>query len=159
MLYIIARYNEDISWCDDCDIKFVVQKDVHLPNKGREASSYLWFIINNYDTLEGDYEFRQGRTIDHPIHAFIEMSDHKGFPHHHPYYPALDLKRLADELNLEIPEYLTFTIGAQFKVSTEQIKRHSLEWYKKAYNIAMGDDYGPWVAHHFERLWKYIFNL
>ena len=157
MLYIIARYNEDISWCDYCDIKFVVQKDVHLPNKGREASSYLWFIINNYDTLEGDYEFRQGRTIDHPIDAFDVKCDLEGLPHHH--WDKQELRLIAEELDLKIPDELIFTPGAQFKVSTEQIKRRSLEWYQNAYNIAMGDDYGPWVAHLFERLWKYIFDL
>ena len=156
MLYIIARHNEDISWCNDCDTKFVVQKDVHLPNKGREASSYLWFIINNYDTLEGDYEFRQGSTTDHPISVFDHKCDLYGAPHH---FGGLELKRIADELDLEIPDELVFTVGAQFRVSTEQIKIRSLEWYKKAYNISMSDNYGPSVAHHFERLWKYIFNL
>jgi hypothetical protein len=152
--YIIARYNEDVSWCDDFDTKFIVQKDVHLPNKGREASSYLWYIINNYNALTGLYEFRQGKTSDHPISDFIIKSDLKGSPFHR----DLKIKELSERLSLNIPDKLIFTPGAQFYVTTEQIKQRSLEWYINAYNLSISDEFDN-VAHIFERLWKYIFNL
>ena len=152
--YVIARYNEDVSWCDDCDTKFIVQKDSHLPNKGREASSYLWYIINNYNTLDGLYEFRQGKTNDHPISSFTYQCDLEGAPCHR----GLKIKEFSQRLDLDIPDKLVFTPGAQFYVTTEQIKQRSLEWYINAYNLSMSDEFDN-AAHIFERLWKYIFNL
>lgn len=154
-MHIIARYNEDISWANDIE-KFVVQKDEHLPNIGRETSSYFWYIINNYESLSGEYTFVQGRKQDHPVHVFDHNCDLNGSPHH----PGLNLKELANDLGIEIPDQIQFTRGAQFTVSAEQIKKRELEWYKKAYDIAMLDDgtCGSY-PYRFERLWKYIFNL
>lgn len=155
MMYIIARYNEDVSWSDSLENKFIVQKDVHLPNEGREASSYLWYIINFYDTLEGVYGFRQGKVMDHPVNDF---SLEGGLDPNKPGYNwSLDLRQAARELELEIPDRIVFTPGAQFDVKAEQIKLRSKQWYENAYRFTLKDHTkGPWVM---ERLWKYIFNL
>lgn len=150
-MYIIARHNEDISWSTDVE-KFVVQKDEHLPNVGREASSYLWYITNHYDTLSGEYTFVQAKKHEHLISSFNYNCDLNGNPHH----AGLNIKPFTEKLNLEIPETLHFTAGAQFNVTTDQIKQRTLDWYKNAYNISMEVDQAPWIL---ERLWKYIFNL
>lgn len=145
---VIARYNEGIRNTEG----FVVQKGEHLENKGREASSYLWYIINFWDKLEGTYEFRQAKETEHRVGEFIHKCDQTGVPHH----PRLPIKQIADMIDLEIPEELHFTAGAQFDVTTEQIKQRSLDWYKNAFEVSMKEKEAPWV---FERLWKYIFNL
>lgn len=129
--YVIARYEEDISWTNKLNSKFfIVEKNIHLPNIGREASSYIWYIINYYDTLEGNYLFCQGDYKPHKISIFDYSCDWEGKPHHH---NILRIKEFADKINIEIPEILEFTAGAQFEVSAEQIKQKSIEWYKSLY--------------------------
>jgi hypothetical protein len=151
-MYVIARYKENIDWANNVK-KFVVQKDIHLPNIGKEASSYIWFIKNNYNKLTGMYSFRQGNPQPHKVGIFDYKCNHTGYPDH----PGLQIKPLADLLDIKIPDILEFTAGAQFDVSADNIKLRSLEWYNKAYNLIM-EEYpkSEWI---FERLWKYIFDL
>jgi len=146
----VARCSENVLQDGDT---FIVQKGEHLDNKGREASSYLWFIVNFYDDLSGEYGFRQGGEAQHGVGEFKFKCRHDGKPHHP---GVLDCGGLAEELGIEIPEELCFTAGAQFNVSAEQIRQHPKVWYEKAYRISMEREKAPW---EFERLWKYIFNL
>lgn len=152
LTYVIARYQEDISWADNIDLKFVVQKDLHLPNLGRETSSYLWYIKNYYKDLNGIYQFCQGRPNDHQISVFDHWSDLNGLPHHR----GLNIQDFANKINLKIPNTLNFTAGAQFKVSSLKIQLRDLEWYENAYVLSL--DY-PLSAYIFERIWKYVFFL
>lgn len=153
MKWIIARYNEDVGWAKDLN-HFIVQKGEHLPNEGREASSYLWYIKENYDKLDGDYVFCQGKRGDHP--SWDKAPTHRcgitGAPHH----PSLDIKGLASQLGIELPHEITFRGGAEFKVSAEQIRRYPKEWYEKAYTLANEYPQGAWI---FERLWGLIFMV
>ena len=61
---IIARYNEDLFWLNEWQSQFDIvvynkgkddlkqdYKIINLPNIGREAHTYLYHIVNNYDTL------------------------------------------------------------------------------------------------------------
>lgn len=148
-MIIIARYNEDVAIPEGA---FVIQKDVHLPNVGREASSYLWYIIEHYNNLPDVCQFRQAKSHEHNINEFTITSDHTGKPHDH----DLPITELADALGLEIPETLFFTAGAQFDVTKEQILARSKEWYELAYKLSMEVHRAAWAL---ERMWKYIFNL
>jgi len=163
-MYVIARYNEDVTWANSLELKFIVQKDIHLPNKGREASSYLWYIINFYDELNGTYRFRQGHE-GHTVHQF----NLKGCldPEVPGFNYGLNILKGAKDLNLKIPEdEIIFSEGAQFDVPHNKILQRSLSWYENAYDFAIRDhdkepynpnnNMGPWVL---ERLWKYIFDL
>lgn len=145
---IIARHNEEIT-----EVGYIVQKDIHLPNIGREASSYLWYIVTYYNDLEGLYEFRQAKSSDHKVNEFDHVCDLKGRPHHHYDLP---IEKIAKMIDLKIPNTLYFTAGAQFDVDATQIKARSKEWYENAYKVSMEEPDAPWV---FERLWKYIFNI
>lgn len=120
VFYVIARYKEDVSWAKKFK-KFIVQKDIHVPNVGREASSYLWYIVNNYYKLDDlvAYQFCQGRSHDHKISFFNFCCDLSGNPHH----PGLLIEKFAKKIDLNIPENLYFTVGAQFKVLGKQIKK------------------------------------
>lgn len=147
MKTIIARYNEDISWAEG-DF-FVVQKGEHLPNKGRETSSYLWYIIENYNDLEGEYYFKQGDPFPHyPDKVFVSKPD--GHPHH----PELRIHELCGELGLPLLDEYEFVVGACFKTTADIIKKRPLSWYRKAYDVSMTNEQAPWI---FERIWKYIF--
>ncbi len=157
MTYVIARYNEDISWCSNIPGKFIVQKGEHLPNLGRESSSYLWYIINHYDALNNYYCFRQGNPFLCPVNLFNHHSDLSGLPYDELPY----LKNVIEYLELEVPETLMFSPGAQLDVTTDQILSRSREWYIRCYDLSIDSKLSDqWeVAWCLERLWKYIFNL
>lgn len=163
VFYVIARYKEDVSWAKKFK-KFIVQKDIHVPNVGREASSYLWYIVNNYYKLDDlvAYQFCQGRSHDHKISFFNFCCDLSGNPHH----PGLLIEKFAKKIDLNIPKNLYFTVGAQFKVLGKQIKKRPLSWYENAYFASISNEFpskdkrpGGQEAYILERLWKYIFFL
>ena len=154
LVFVIARWKEDVSWADSIPNKFIVQKDIHLPNIGREASSYLWYIINHYNILPEIVCFRQGRVHDTPVNLFNHYCSHDGCPHH----IGLDIKSFADRINLPIPDTLNFTPGAQLDVERDKIRERPLSWYQHAYDVVMSNQI-PTVPWLMERLWKYIFNL
>ena len=69
---VVARYREDISWLNlvPKDIKVTIYnkyflEDIHLPNLGREAHTYLYHIIKNYDNLADYTILCQGAPLDH----------------------------------------------------------------------------------------------
>jgi hypothetical protein len=74
---IVARYNENLDWIDAFDNYQIYNKGeknlspkhqanaIQLPNVGREAHTYLYHIINNYDKLEDILIFCQGSIVGH----------------------------------------------------------------------------------------------
>lgn len=161
---VVARYHEDISWTKNLpnDIEtFIVQKDVHIPNIGRESYSYLWYIIEHYNSLQGLYFFLQGEPFGHasnldlndwtPRFVGIKAStDEDGEPHH----PGLRVGEFARQAGIGAQFPFEFTASAQFCVTAEQIKKHSLKDYKKWSKMHEEHDGAPW---NMERLWKWIF--
>lgn len=66
--FVIARYNEDISWLNPIIDKCTIinkYNNKDLPNVGRESDTYLWYIINNYYNLPDIIIFSQARISDH----------------------------------------------------------------------------------------------
>jgi len=151
---VIARYNEDTAWATEPFT--IVQKGVHLPNEGREASSYLWWIIENYKDLPDEVHFLQANPFDHIDENFETKwwaeSDQHGNPHHN----GLRIKELADILKLDLPNNWKFSTGACFKVSKKEIQKYSLKWYKEAYKQSMEFPQAAWI---FERLWSIIYKI
>lgn len=151
---VIARYDEDISWAKDMR-HVVIQKDKDIPNKGREISSWFWFILSNYDTLEGTYIFAQGHPFDHAKNitdASIVVCDKRGAPHH----SGLPIHEVADALGLPLLDHYEFRPGAQHQATATQIRSRSYEWWAKAFWLSLNDEKQyPWV---FERLIKYLYN-
>ncbi len=71
---VVARFREDVRWCDACDVDNVRVYDkgggrdtghVSLPNIGREGHTYLHHIVRHYDGLAEVTAFVQGRIDDH----------------------------------------------------------------------------------------------
>lgn len=70
---VVARFNEDISWIDrhrgDYDITVYnkgpneIQGSIKLPNVGNESHTYLWHIVNRYDSLAPRTVFVMGSAI------------------------------------------------------------------------------------------------
>lgn len=75
--YVVCRYNEDLSWLTSLPKEEVIVYNkgqvcnehkwdtILAPNIGREAESYLRYIIDNYHDLPDVVVFTQGRISDH----------------------------------------------------------------------------------------------
>lgn len=69
--FVVARYKEDINWLNNFkDAKITVynkfyKENVVLNNVGREAHTYLYHIVKNYDNLKKYIIFTQGDPIAH----------------------------------------------------------------------------------------------
>lgn len=182
---VVSRYNEDLKWltgiigwniyiANKGDDDIAAEK---VPNVGREAETYLSYIVKHYDNLSGVYCFIQGRPFDHltdfltheeainhinnisscieytPLSTKTNISDLNGFPDH----PGLDLQTYILKIELTAPNLLEFTPGAQFLVTGDIIKRRPKEFYNKLLQT-VNNDIKPIEAYYLERLWKYIFS-
>lgn len=168
---IVARFNEPTAWTQD--IKdwrvWVVQKGRDLPNEGREASSYFWAFAHLYKRLKPDDRVAcvQGDPFvhDNDFPASLEVDsqgfqalghwrvdcDLSGAPHH----PGLPLVESARRwFDLELPERIHFTAGAQFVVPGSLILQHPRAFYREMVG-AMSEEFAPWVM---ERLWELWFS-
>ena len=76
-MIIVAKYKENIDWITEPRV--VIDKDGEYENVGREAESYLNYIIRNYDNLPDVCVFTQGRISDHygkdDINILLKMRD------------------------------------------------------------------------------------
>lgn len=165
---IIAKYKEDINWIKDIPSGWnihIYDKDNNMFNApGREAHTYFKFIVDNYDTLEGDYIFCQANPFDHcPTflnEIYLGAISGKSYPctrinRTHPYdYNALNTASYIDLLGLEVPEDWEFLAGGQFKAKAQDILKHSKDFYKKCLELTETD---PNSGYIFEGLWKFIF--
>lgn len=182
---VVARHKENVAWAAQHRGVWelsVVQKDLNLmggvnetaahhasgpPNAGREASSYLWWIVQHYDELaDGDrIVFCQGHPYDHCPQfdswlrsgiAFgpILYCDGDGFPDH----PGLSasIKRGRAVFGLPNEWEIRFVAGAQFSVSGRRIKHRTKETWQAAYEWALEDPDAAWT---FERLTCEVFAL
>lgn len=160
---VIARYQEDLGWLRLVQgFNLVVLDKRQLGNRGREAASYLYFILQNYAALAGDYVFCQGDPFAHcaEFDAVVGRQrfygeryrcDWTGQPQH--LLGPLPIRAAVDGIALQfVPETLEFTAGAQFMASAEQIRRTPRRQYEAAAMISQTPT-GPWVL---ERLWDYL---
>lgn len=166
---VVARWREDVSWTErvsDWTVR-IVQKDVDLPNRGREPSSFLWAILNG--PLDDRMAFVQGNPFDHcpalleelsqpvegyrPLGSWFPTSDGNGAPNHHGLSVA---PTFSAWLGAEFPGTITFAAGGQFMVSAERIRSRPMDFYRRILDDLMADETGqlPYVA---ERLWPAIF--
>lgn len=75
MVLVVARYNENIDWLKNTALNYIifnkgeanlplwVKNEIKLPNIGREAHTYLTYIILNYDNLPEHSVFVQGNPF------------------------------------------------------------------------------------------------
>ena len=169
-IFIVARYKEDVDWVKPYP-HFIVQKEEHLPNVGREPSSYLWYIIEHYDKLEGIYFFVQGNPFDHWPNVLEEVNRAEPGFHWHgrlhkqdwwhsmsngqPYDSGFDIDAMLTKLGLETSESYMFKPGCQFIIDAETIKKKPKEFYIKAKELVEIEPRGPWA---FERIVDRIFK-
>ncbi len=164
---VIAKYKEDIGWVSLIPSGWnihIYDKDRNMENApGREAHTYLKFIYDNYDSLEGDYIFCQANPFDH-CPTFLDELYQGAIPGK--AYPctrdsrteidrgkALEVDGYIKLLDLEVPEQWEFIAGAQFKAKASDILKRPREFYKKCLDLTLTD---PQSGYIFEGLWKFI---
>jgi len=168
---VVAKYNEDIGWTNNPVIAQrgweveIIEKNRPAGNVGREAESYLFYIVENYKNIR--YEdlifFCQGNPFPH-TESFYEallldrqtflgavyVCDQTGEPHGHDLPVAEYYQTIFKE---ECPAAIYFYAGAQFIIDGANILARPLEFWQKLYDMSLQDK-APWV---FERLWQFIF--
>jgi hypothetical protein len=165
-----------LSWLEQVIYPFTVyNKGDELPfphtplvNAGREADSYLWYIIDHYDTLPDFVVFCQGNPFDHCPDFFIQYQKEEftflgtsieenltGVP----FDPLLGHTMLDVLQELNVPqtqEGFTFSRGAQYIVPKEMILDKSYDFWKQSLALIHRTQRGAWA---FERLWPTLFSF
>lgn len=198
-MIVSSHFNEDLDWLMDQN-KFEYNvysknsKELHRHkkenvfeciNKGHEASSYLSYIIDNYESLPDyvafvhghEYSYHQTdstlRLIDM---AFLENKDIEYFSINRKDWLNIFgddvqdgamqknwnmVKENYNDLNIgiEIPKKLECTACAQFIVSKKNILMNSLEDYKNIMRWLEKTDLDSSISGRvLEHLWCYIFT-
>lgn len=199
MTMIVARYDENLDWLKEVPWNYIVlnkgrklpawiKNQVKLQNIGREAHSYLTYIINHYGNLPYYAIFVQGNPFDHstrlikkindfhgrnnflPLSDRILYSDGNGYPNH----SGLRITESASKFFLDDIENFEFPAGAQFIASKRAILFHSKMTYRKLRDFLIKAELpkglpsttgkrGPDARNLFsvwtvERLWKTLFD-
>lgn len=182
---VVAKFREDVSWTNELTNKhrvFIYDKSgepstpyIPLPNRLREAGTYLHHIVEHYDDLAEYTMFLQGNPFDHchlPRPQFIETllnnplalreDGHWHIHHGHgdgrPQHPGLPVEQMYMWLGYTQPRHqYKFRAGAQYLVSRDEIHKRDKEFYQRLYDFMQ--DHGGMCPWTIERLWIYIFNL
>jgi len=167
---VCARYNRDVSFLNDTKVDYqVIQKCIDnncdnntCPNIGNEASSYLFYIINNWDSLPKNVIFvhdensswHHDGNITENLPKWIEEYENNGSIYYefnsvsvdpacihygHPNTEPGFQKFYSENLEQHLGKWTDLPLKprkccAQFIVSREQIKKNPLEMYKKLYD-------------------------
>jgi hypothetical protein len=189
---VVARYNENVDWVSQFDsnrfrlciynkgLKDLAQEYVQLENLGREAHTFLYYIIKNYGEfpefvvfLQGDIEVHCKEAIKnvlrHQDEVFFPLADRSSMGSINEIYgqalgePPLPYQRTSklrdfalELLENEMPPFFHFIHGAQFIVSKNLIQNRSREFYSKVFEKTRIDFSSPW---HLERMWEIIFKV
>ena len=185
---VTSHFKEDLTWLKKAKWPVVVI-DHHgssppaipattvIPNLGREASSYLKYIVDNYDNLPSHVAFIHGHEEAYhqkkgPILKLIETT-----PLTNDMYFTLNdywLHDLPDHLMHVIDNhwhiYEKWGLGpkptnfpctdfsAQFIVSRDRIHMHSKEFYEDMYKYSMTLVGNYFIGSFFEWTWHYLFG-
>lgn len=187
MEIVIARYNETLDWARDIPYKTHVynkgdtgflEGSIPLENIGREAHTYLHFIVENYNSLPECVLFLQGNPFDHiqidsfqELHASIKKRGYTPnlisviIPENfHETRPGVTLCPLTlgewSKKHIgpgpEFPELLMY-VGACFGVRKDFILSRPKEFYINL--LHQCTTVNPDEAYFLERLWVYVFKI
>jgi hypothetical protein len=195
---VVARYNESIDW-----LSMFKQSRVHiynkgsplpksqynvveLPNVGREAHTYLQYVVDNYHKLPDVIFFTQGRIDDHvePLtkkfvfdtYIYIDKVCKRvsfdaitsGFNENRllewkgelapASCDALEFYKryIGDGEDVPYPAFIYW--AGIFSVKKERILSRPLSFYKTLLALPELQHSNCEVAHYFERMWFYVFN-
>ena len=194
---VLARYNEDVSWAKEVVpyfnsifiynkgndiINFDYAKVENLNNVGREAQTYVQFIIDNYENMPDYVLFSQARPEDRgwdkDINKFIAnikevsccnepfgilgwvnvetLESQEPIEEHK--FQEMNYKNEFESLfKIKYPKAIPYGSGATIWVSSKNIKSKSLKFYCHL-NEKLNKDIHPPMAWIVERFWALIFS-
>jgi hypothetical protein len=187
---VVAKYRENIDWVINAGVPYTIyNKDqecsdprfINLPNIGREAHTYLHYIVTNYYNLPDYVFFSEGNCLSNrPLESresfeslYSEINNFRGMPRVKPmgtrvveriegdqscYELNLNVVRIYEKLFKAEKTEFVYYIGGQLIVPRSRIIFHSYNFYKQIYdNISdiRGAGYCAWTL---ERLWPYIYD-
>lgn len=186
ILMVIAKYKEDISWVSSIKIPYKIydKSDGSIPNIGREAETFIRFIVEHYDAPDfPDFTvFVQGNPWDHTgncqektmqmIYNTRNLSKDKITAlNEYISEPPNRFETKGPEayrffFKGEPPAMFEFSCGAQYIVPKKCILHRPKSFYQAIWK-AMHDRnvthpvnnaciVDPWTM---ERLWPYIYNI
>lgn len=158
LIVVAANNHEDISWTKDyqCHINF------QFNPLGRESHTYLDWILTG--EMVDEVVFCQGNPFNHDPDFLEHLNDpeiryygevHDCDKNARPSYSA-HMHSWCDVLGLEKRALWQFVAGAQYRVTYDQIRRHSQNFYSAMLQLANIEPDSPWI---FERLWPLIWNV
>lgn len=156
MIVVVARYNENLDWLKTVPWDYIVfnkgednlpkwiKNEIKLPNIGREAHTYLTYILKNYDNLPEYTIFLQGSPFDHSRKLFQLLDNFSGEDFYtlsgrtfrcdglgRPKHPGLKLGESAQMLFVDKIRTYPYPAGAEFIVSKKTILFHTKLTYQK----------------------------
>jgi hypothetical protein len=175
---VVAHYNENTEWCKDIPFPYTIISKAGIqpetpPNRGKEASTYLEYIINNYDKLTDYTIFLHGHRSSYH-HAQNMDEKLKEIKFTKPYsdfndYPPWPLTASAIAYLTPYKDQLAAILGpfntgdiiykpcAQFYASAETIRSRPLHVYQQLYTFLMNcPELGEISGRIFEWLWHFI---
>lgn len=180
VLAVIAKFKEDISWVKELSCAYnIYDKDKDIPNVGREAETYLRYIIENYDNLPDHVVFLQGHPFDHlkehninflndciqsinnsdvtiPLNYIVQEPQNK-------YTRTCEsFKALFDS---PLPDKVNVCWGAQYIVPKSCILNRPKEFYEVIRKVMVDVNNTQYIMTNclvcpwtLERMWLYIFD-
>jgi hypothetical protein len=173
-----CHYDENLDWLLQSEFPVtVIHKEggtpieyTHcIPNVGAEASAYLKFINERYDTLPEYTAFLHGHENsyhhkgDRPILDMIRTANVKKYDviHLNNTYRCTtsqtQLNMFEEEcktLNIQFPEFFVIDCCAQFIVSKKAIQRNTKEYYMSLSNLVETKIQAVFLEH----IWHYVFT-
>lgn len=173
---VISRYKEpDMSWLSQIDRYkwnvFVDEKGGNegLNHPGREASTYLQWIVDRYDRIAGEeIVFAQANPFNHcptflsDIHneKIMWFGDiHKSDPNGYPACSFCPMHAWAEVFDLPKLDEYSFVAGAQYRVFDEQILARPHEFWKSLLSLSKIGKEHNMTAWILERFWPLIFGI
>lgn len=182
---VVAHYNESLKWlaqlpASDSGRRFIYNKGEMLPDRGdgweiiprpnigREAETYLYHIITNYDSLADWTLFLQGAPLDHSrdLHlgehaarGFVPLAPRRTVVEHYdavlrpetfylPVFKKLEHLGLGGAPRVQIE----FPAGAQFAVSGESIRARPKAFYEELIRqINIGPEFSQFNCDYYRR--------
>lgn len=175
-LLVIARYKEPLSWVKFLNVPYIVYNkgEDYIPNSvvtkpfGREAYSYLKFIVDNYDTLPDFVGFCHGIPFDHCPSLLNIVNNFRGETEFLPLTQTI-LKEIIPQnggvriiYNMAFDDGIVvskFAAAQQFIVSKRLIRLRPKHLYQKFIDfIEHGNDAIDNFSGCMERIWTFIFS-
>ena len=186
---ICSKYNKSTDFLDEIPIKSVVlQKNVDVPNIANEATTYLYYIIHNYDNLPNNMIFihdeneswhHEGK-ITEKIYEWIEEYEENGKTYYEVNNRPQIVKNFVNKTHEKFwndifqPYFGDYDkckkvdgkCCAQFIVSKQNVRKNPKELYERYYNWLItntsgegnGDENDPYSGHETGRYAEYTWN-